>query len=412
MNAAAPMPHRTLVRRVALFLTLLMSGGLLLFPRLPLLLLILVLCLAIAGDVRRIRRELLPVIALLAGILLLTLLRPGNFDLVSTATRYANFLAALALLGVYLRSPPGALLGDLFAMLPWLAAQAVLTPVVATLARPLLMTVNINDTNYQTLLFIFTFHVFLEDSTALPRPDGFFFEPGVFQIYLNVYLYLSLFVFRRPRHVLLAAASVLATQSTTGIVVMLLMLGYAALRELRTASLRRKLSVAALALLLAGPLLGLALDNIENKTVGEGRGSAWAREYDLITGLGVVAAHPLVGIGFNYADYYRESLQYAFVDTALTEEQLEARGNSNGIVTLFYSLGIPLGTVFMAGLFRQRFFPHRLLFGSCMSLCLVGEALSLSPFFLLLMFSGLILGSRGARGLAAPAAGPHQAVAR
>lgn len=390
--------HHTLLRRVSLFLTLLMSGGLLIFPRLPLLMAILLLCLAISGDVRRVRRELLPVVGVLAGILLLTLLRPQAFEVVATLTRYANFVAALALLGVYLRSPQGSLWGDLMAMLPWIAVQAVLTTVLAALAPSLFMTVNVNDTNYQTLLLVFTYHVFLEDSTALPRPDGFFFEPGVFQIYLNLYLYLALFVFRKPQHAALAIVAVLCAQSTTGLLVMLLMLAYAALRELRAVSLRRKLAVTALALILAAPLLGVTVNNLESKTEGENRGSAWAREYDLLTGVGVIGAHPLIGIGFNYSDYYREAQQYSFADTALSEDHLEQRGNSNGLVTLFYSLGIPLGLLFLAGLYRQRLFPHRLLFGTCMMLCLFGEALALSPFFLFLIFSGLATTPRGATG--------------
>jgi hypothetical protein len=396
-----PRSVRALARRVALFLSLLMSGGLLLFPRVPMLALILLLCLAIVGNIQRIRRELLPVIALLTVILLLTLLRPGGFDLASTLTRYANFAAALALLGMYLRTEPGALPKDLWAMLPWLAVQAVLTPLIATVASPLFTTVNINGTNYETLLFIFTYHVFLEDSAALARPDGFFFEPGVFQIYLNIYLFLALFVFRQWRHVALAIAAVLATQSTTGLVVMLLILSYGVLSELRTASLRRKLSVAGVAMLLVAPLLTVTIANIESKTLGENRGSAWAREYDFLTGLGVISSNPWIGIGFDYSDYYQMAQQHGFTETALSEEHIRERGNSNGLITLFYTLGIPLGLLFVVGLFRQRFFPHRALFGVCMMLCLFGEALSFAPFFLLLMFSGLIIPSRRPSGLLA-----------
>ena len=77
---------------------------------------------------------------------------------------------------------------------------------------------------YQTLLGVFNYHVIVDDLTSIIRPDGFFFEPGVYQIYLNLYLYLALFVFRRPLQALLAAAAVLSTQSTTGMAIMLVLL--------------------------------------------------------------------------------------------------------------------------------------------------------------------------------------------
>lgn len=388
--------QRTL-RRVVLFVALLLSGGMLVFPRLPMVLFVFAAALALDGFRFRIHRRLVPPMVFLGGLLAVQALHPQGFDLGSTFTRYTNFAAGLCLLGMYLRAGERALADDLFAILPWLAVQALLTVPLATFANFLFLPFDVDGTPYRTFLLIFTYHVLLDGTTMLPRPDGFFFEPGVFQIYLNVYLYLALLVFRRPRHVVLAASSVLATQSTTGIIILMLLFAFAAVAALATVSLGRKLAVLVAAVCIGIPVVGIAIDNIESKTVGEGRGSSWAREYDLYTGLNVIAEHPWLGIGFNYQAYYALAGQLGFEETQLSDYHLEDRGNTNGIVTLFYSLGIPLGLVFVAGLFRQRFFPHRGLFGICMMLSLFGEALFFSPFISMLLFSGLTAAPRRPR---------------
>jgi hypothetical protein len=382
--------ERWMLRRLALFLAILMSGGILLIPRVPVLLIVIVLCLHGTAWRLPFRRALWPVFALLGAVLLLTLVRPGGPDLASLATRYANFAAALLLLNMYASSAPGTLARDLQAVLWPMALQAILTVLLATFAGFLFMPLVIDGTLYQTVLLVFTHHSLIDGTVMLPRPDGFFFEPGVFQIYLNIYVLLAYFVIRKKRHVALGAAAVLATQSTTGIVILMLIFSYATLLTLRSASSGGKVAALAVALCIGIPLAGVALDNIEAKTVGDARGSSWAREFDLYTGLNVIAEHPLLGIGFDNRTYYQLSGRVGFEDTLLDDEARTDRGSSNGIITLFYSLGIPIGLVFVFGLFRQQFVPHRVLFGICMLLSLFAEALFFSPFFLMLAFSGLM----------------------
>ena len=164
-------------------------------------------------------------------------------------------------------------------------------------------------------------------------------EPGVFQIYLNLYLYLALFVFRQPLQVALAVLAVLATQSTTGLMICLLMLGAAFVQHLARGTLRRKLVTAAVALALAPPMLYAGYDNISEKLFGSAQGSSWAREYDLFTGLNIVAENPWLGIGFEVERYLAASGRLGFEDTLLTSSQLQERTTSNGIVQLFYTLG-------------------------------------------------------------------------
>jgi hypothetical protein len=377
-------------RRLLLFIAMLLSGGLLIFPRIPLLLLLMVLCIAQRGYRFTLDRRMIGIAVLLAAILMLSLLRPGNFDPVSIGVRFANFVAGLMLLRVYLESPAGALFEDLQAILKWMAVQALLTVLLAVAAQPLFMVVDVNETLYHTLGWIFTHHETLTGADLLPRPDGFFYEPGVFQIYLNIYLYIALFVTRRWGHAVLALAAVVATQSTTGVAIALLLIGGLVLQSLQRGSLSvRALRVVGLLVLLA-PMAWVAQENISNKLVGEARGSAWARQYDLLTGLNVIAANPVWGIGFEHERYLTESASLGFADTLLDERLTERRGNTNGIIFMLYSLGVPFALPFIFGMFRQRFFAHRLLFGTLLFASFLSESIVFTPFFLMLIFSGLL----------------------
>ena len=399
MTSAHSPPSRQPValRRLALLLTMLVSGGLMVFPREPLLLVITVLCLMITGGRLPSRKQVWPVLVLLAAVLVVTLVRPGPVSPGSLLSRYANYIAALLLLQVYLRAPAGSLVRDLRFLLQPMAWQALATVLLSHTVSGLFLPLAFGEQQYMSLLGIFNFHTMVDGLNAINRPDGFFFEPGVFQIYLNLYAYLALFVFRQPRQVALAVAAVLSTQSTTGLLICLLLVGTAFAQHLARGTLRRKVVTAALALVLAPPLLYLSYDNINEKLFGASQGSSWAREYDLFTGLNIAAENPWLGIGFEVDRYLAASGRLGFEDTLLKSSQLDERPTSNGLVQLFYSLGIPLGMVFAWGIARQRVFRHRVLIALWLLLSQFGEALLFTPFFLMIVFSAFLVLPAGAR---------------
>jgi hypothetical protein len=387
---------KALLRRWALFVAFLLSGGLLIFPRLPLLVLLVLLCVWIHGGRLTLERRMAPIAAVLGLVLLVTVWRPGELDLVSLAIRYANFIGAWMLLSVYLAAPAGSLAHDLAAVLRWLAWQALATLALALAVPQLFAAVDVNGTPYLTIGWIFTYHVLLEGATGWPRPDGFFFEPGVFQLYLNLYLYVTLFVLRRPGQALLAGLAVLSTQSTTGVAIAVLLVGGAALRSLREGRpAQRVLRLGAMLAVLA-PLAWFAADNVTDKILGEGAGSALARQHDFFTGLNVIAAHPWLGIGFEHARFLEVSGERMYADTQLSEEGREDRAMSNGLIYATYALGIPLATLFLAGLFAQRLLPHRIAVGLLLALSLFGESIVFTPFVLMFVFSAWLLPARAA----------------
>lgn len=385
------------LRRLALLLSMLISGGLMLFPREPLVLAIIGLCLAATGLRLPRWRPLWPLLVLLAAVLVVTLVRPGPMSVASLVSRYAHYLAALLMVHMYLRAPVGALNRDLILLLRPMAWQAPLTVLLAHTLPFLFLPLALGEQQYRTFLLLFTYHITVEEIGGLIRPDGFFFEPGVFQIYLNLFLYLALFELRRAGPVVLAVLAVLCTQSTTGLVICFILLGAAAAQHLSKGSFRRKAATVVLAAVLAPPMLVLGYENISDKFFGVAQGSSWARQYDLLTGLNIVAENPWLGIGLDVERYLNASSLHGFEDTLLTATQLRERPTSNGLVQMFYSMGIPLALPFVFGIFRQRLFQHRWLIGLWITLSLLGEALLFTPFFLFIIFSAFSVKKRARR---------------
>ena len=385
------------IRQVALFAAILISGGLSSIPRLPLLALLLVLCFALTNPMRAFKAEFAGIWILLLATGAAALLGGESFQIVPMAIRYANFIGGVMLLMIYIDRPPGTIADDLYLILKLMAFQAILTPILALVAPGIFWTFQVQETTYQTFLYIFTYHEFVADATFFKRPDGFFFEPGVLQMYLNVFLFICLFLRRFSAFDIgLATLAVIATQSTTGAVILVMLYGVAYLRFLKTAGRMQKLAVFILGPILLLPVATYASYNLAEKFYGEFSGSAQAREYDLRTGLNVVMEKPLTGIGFDYEYYFDVAEQVGYRDVELSRDNITERSNSNGIVTLLYSIGIPLGLVFLWGTMFQRLFRPRWLFGALILLSMTSEALFFSPFVLLIVFSGLLIPTRAA----------------
>jgi hypothetical protein len=381
--------HQNL-RRAALFLAMLMSGGNLIFPRLPLMVGVLALCVLCKGASLGIRREMAPIALVLMGVFVVAVIGSQGFDLIAVATRYANFIVGAALLGLYLTEPRETLSKDLMPIFRLMSVQIFLTIVLALVAADFFVPWVVNETVYQTIFWIFTYHVTIASDTGLIRPDGFFFEPGAFQVYMNIFLFISLFVLRRRNDILLALASILMLQSTTGILIAVFLVGAYYLVNFKTSGSSGRFVIVILAPIVAAPLLLIASQNLESKLTGEYRGSAWARQYDFFTGINVIRANPFIGIGFDYERYKEEARLVGYDAGELNFEATADRANSNGLLTLLISIGIPMSLPFLFALFRQRFFKPSLVFGVLLTMSFMGEAIMLTPFFLMIIFSAML----------------------
>lgn len=383
---------RIRMRQVALFAAILISGGLLSIPRFPLLLVVLIICFALENPLRMFKTEFAAVWILIAATVAVALVGGGSFQIAPMAIRLANFLAGAALLLLYINERPGLIAKDLLPIFRFFGAQAVLTPLLALIAPGLFWTFQIQETTYHTLFYIFTYHEFILDASFFKRADGFFFEPGVFQLYLNIYLFAALFLRRfSAADVGLATFGVLATQSTTGVVILVILYGAAYLRWMKTAERSQKLAVFILGPIVLAPLGAYATYNLGEKFYGQASGSAEAREYDLRTGLRVIREHPLTGIGFDYEKYFDVASRVSYREANMSLDNMNERSNTNGVVSLLYSVGIPLGLIFLLGLWRQRLFRPRGVFAGLGLLTLLSQSLFFTPFVCMIVFSGLLI---------------------
>ncbi len=381
----------TFTRRLMLFLTILISGGNLLFPRL-FILGVVVFCYFIYFKGRfSLKLATVPFILLLSLLFIISIFHPYGYDLSSLAIRFANFFAALLVLDIYLKSSLSNFKHDLYFLLKFMPLQAILTVLIATFLNFLFINITTDSASFYTFLGVFNYHIII-DNGALIRPNGFFFEPGVFQLYLNLFLYLSLFVYKNKLNTYLAIIAILLTKSSTGVLVLAMILGWYFMRYyINNGNLLKRFARLLIATVLLLGFVFLAWDNINEKMHGESKGSFLARQYDTITGFNVAVANPLLGVGFKYENYYVAAEKLGYRDTLFNGERIKNRDNTNGIVMLFYSMGTPLALIFIFGLFKQKLLDDRFLVALVVFISLFTEALVFTPFFLLFIFSGLTL---------------------
>ena len=398
------MVNIVLLRRTALFLSFLVSGGWLLFPRPPITVLIVVVCL-VAGLLKKgLDRRILPVVLLSLLVVLEMVFRPSGLRIESLASKITLFLAAILLVNLYIGEERTTLARDLYPMLIFMALQALATFAIANTVPGLFATTVVEDVPQYHILYILHYHITpltaLYGITKDPfiRPDGFFWEPGIYQMYLNLLLYLALFVFKNGKHALLALAAVVTTWSTTGMAIAVILLtvyfgrtlgSVGVQQKLTKMALRRLVSVAVIGVIAAVPVGYVAYNNVVAKFSGSAQGSALVRGQDLYIGINVAIANPLIGIGFDADQYLDAARRLEYGNPILAASATFKRTSSSGILYLLFSMGLPLAIPFLIGLARPRIFPHPALAGTVVFLTQISEPFSLSPFILLLIFSGL-----------------------
>lgn len=384
--------EQAITRQIILFCTILLSGGNLIFPRAlfaGLSILLTIVYLRGRSETSNVQRKLAYI--WLAVVILLSLRQTEIADLMATFTRIANFLVALALVHIYADEGREILMTDLTKVITPMTFQAVLTVVFAFLIPEHFMFIDLPTGSFSTFLGLFNYHDNGASGQLFVRPDGFFFEPGVFQSYLNILLFILLERKRSWLRIFTAMLALLCLQSTTGFLILGLQLLYFSMKgvSLHKSGLKGAVRFAVI-VLVAVAAFPVMQGNIEAKLSGERVSSANARQFDLIAGALVIAEHPLLGIGFNHDTYLDISTNYGSDNSKLdADDQHTGRYTSNGIMMAIYTIGIPLGFIYLVGFFRQDVMPNRFLFGMIILLALSSESLVFTPFFASFALRGL-----------------------
>lgn len=177
----------------------------------------------------------------------------------------------------------------------------------------------------------------MDKATTIFRLNGWFWEPGVLQFYLNILLCQILFINRRNFKLLwILLPSIVATFSTTGIIIMSLII---LIYWFRRKNDIKKFFIGVLISIFLIPTGGILVYNkfVDDKQ----RPSADARTIDTIIPILISIEHPFWGIGMGNNEAYFEQL-----NKRVSNSSLHDRGISNGISSSFLYLGVIIALIF------------------------------------------------------------------
>jgi hypothetical protein len=273
---------------------------------------------------------------------------------------------------------------DIYLILKIVALHSFLNFILGFFIEPLLMTVKVEDIIEVKTFYYFTFYESkaLVGGFMLFRNQGLFWEPGVLSVFLNIFFYLSLFEYKEKFWSFLSLFLILTTFSTTGLLLVFLQI----LVYLKS-WIKKNFLYFIPGLLLISALLPLVINNVTEKFRSD-NGSFIARLYDYQVALYMMLENFLTGIGFGNQIYLDKQNNFSFFqDSSLFEPRL----NTNSIVMVLVSFGLPLGFFILHKFYNQRIFERKLLFFLILVICLSSEPIVFTGFFLLIMYSSFFL---------------------
>lgn len=211
------------------------------------------------------------------------------------------------------------------------------------------------------LFGVLNYSVFHMGGLTLPRNASVFWEPGVLQLFMNILFYLSLFIMRDRKIMVLSMIVIISTLSTAAYVILAMQIGWYYMFHIK-----QRHSVLFLLKMLVGSLITVAVIVIlQLKLTGDQHKSADVRKLDLVVAVSLIQTNPWVGIGLNdenFRDAYSIVGRVLRREYAVSEEEIEGKGLTNGFLYMVVTFGIPLGLVFLFLLYKQEVINGRLIF--------------------------------------------------
>jgi len=265
--------------------------------------------------------------------------------------------------------------------------------------RNSLIAISTNYNEHETFLHIF---FYITDSKTINlfglefcRNQGLFWEPGVLQVFLNMFFFLEAFIIKKRKSLLLLTAIViLTTYSTTGLALLLIQSVVYLFIEFRTNKW-----LAPFVFVLCIPLYMIFSMNAEEKIQGEKEASFQKRYFDLIQPLFIAFENPLTGIGLDAEQFQNMRQEFYISSSSLSSLQEQTgieskvrgtdKGSSNSITFLFAAMGFPTAILLVYMFFKQQIIKEKKwLWMLIMVVSVMSEPLLLRPFFFLFIVSG------------------------
>lgn len=219
------------------------------------------------------------------------------------------------------------------------------------------------------------------------RNQGFFWEPGVLQIFMNILLYLSLTYYKSLKYSILSLLIIITTWSTSGMIIAFLQLAFYLVKNIKKRKIFYTIPIIFIGLLIFGYFVQ---SNLKEKIGGSKEGSAIQRQIDTLSTMNIIRNHPLVGIGMD-TDNYNRLLKKATVFIPGKQGSLGGKAYvSNSLLYLATYFGIPLGLLFLYAFYKQNIFKkNRMLFFLIIVLSSLVEPVLFLPFFTFFLISGI-----------------------
>ncbi len=239
-----------------------------------------------------------------------------------------------------------------------------------------------------TLGFFFNYYSTINiQGFEINRNQSIFWEPGVLQIPMNILVYFLLIEQKKKiASALLPMFIILTTFSTTGFIILIYTLirtywiGFA----LRGKGFLKHLGIFAFLIMFLSFLVPIIVSKFSGE---EHKTSAIARQYDILISALVIKENPIIGIGINEENYFKEIRnKYVDLDDFFGSEE---HGNTNTVVSVVIKFGIPLAIVFFYFLYHQNLFENKRDFFIIIILSLISEPLLVVHFVILLLMSSV-----------------------
>ncbi len=286
----------------------------------------------------------------------------------------------LSLLILYYKNNNISIEKDLFVVLIIFLFHAILNYILITFFKGYFTVFNIVGTRrvYSFYRIFYYLSAYGEEDSTI-RNQGFFWEPGVLQIYLNFLLFISIKL-KKYLIAILSILTIITTFSTAGFIIMFVILANSLL------SRKSVLNIIIISTLMLS-LFPLIKNNILEKTVSS---SSHLRKYDFEQAWIITKNFPLKGIGYLTKDYNKLKLNYYAGGNDSDYQATINRGNTNSVMYAFMSFGIIIGLLFFIFIFFQDLFDNKFIIFFIVVLANFSEPLLFSNFFLLFLSSGMI----------------------
>ena len=227
------------------------------------------------------------------------------------------------------------------------------------------------------------------------RNQGFFWEPGILQAFLNMLFFLEAFVMKKRKGILLLITFlIITTYSTTGLILLLLQLFIYVKSEMK-----KNIIILPIVLSLIIPIYLIFNLNIDSKVQGEKESSFQKRVFDLTQPVFIALENPLTGIGLDVFQFQNIRQKFYISSNSVqsinsltgidAKVEVSDKGSSNSIMFLLAGAGFPSAILLLVMFFKQQIVVEKKwLWMVIMVISVMSEPLLLRPFFFIFIASG------------------------